>query len=170
MQKAVFILNNYQARSKQRPRHSAVVSRERIHGLMASNQSNKISMPTTTYMNPNYKKYITELGWLIKAQALRQKWKFMETGAIGINIRIQQIKSRGDTDNLIGFIYDAMNGVVFRDDSQITQQSCKLEMTLKNAIVVEIWAIEENETGQQEWAKHALGKQKGFMKLKSRKK
>lgn len=160
MQKAIFILNNTILRVKPRPRHSAFLPKSNLMALAQKSTKNMVSVPTRTYMPAPYKDWCEEIGYIIRGQAARQKWEFMETGSITLNLYVEQIKARGDADNLTGSIMDAISGVIFNDDSQITTLHAEFKQTLKNRIEIEISENDPNDEYSQSWASHALSKLK----------
>lgn len=164
MQKIVFILNNTIMRVKPRPRTAAAYSKGYILALVKNATKNIVSVPAKIFLPQSYKNWCEEIGWVIKNQAIRKKWKFVESGAIKIDLDIEQIKSRGDNDNLLGSIMDALQGVVYADDCLITESHCRLKKTQKNTIVVTISVIPEDELSMHEWADHAAEKQAGSRK------
>lgn len=90
-----------------------------------------------------YMKYREEVAWVAKAAGIRVSDKPLKIG-----IKIYLAKKRGrvpDIDNLTKTILDAMNGVGWRDDSQVMEINAKKIYTssVKNEkTIVEVEEIE----------------------------
>ena len=70
-----------------------------------------------TIVSAEAKAYKAEAGWSAKAQGAC----CIEAGNIIVKIDAYRPRRRGDLDNVLKITLDALNGVAYADDSQITR-------------------------------------------------
>ena len=64
--------------------------------------------------------YKDEAGWLAKAQGVQP-----QTGDLAVTIAVYRPQRRGDLDNVLKVLLDALIGIAYEDDSQITEINAK---------------------------------------------
>lgn len=69
------------------------------------------------YLNPEHKAYHKKIGWMMKAE----KIPFVEKGDVGVSILWFMDSRRRDIDSIVKATLDAMSGVAYKDDKQITE-------------------------------------------------
>ena len=125
-------------------------------------QSFRTTRSGQKYLDPSVIKYRKAIRNMAIAQMRNQKAEKIE-GAVNMNIvyafrRPQSLSkkerneidggktvpktTKPDIDNLTKAILDALNGIVWKDDAQVTQINIQKIWSAKDQIEVEIWEIE----------------------------
>ena len=151
--KAVVILSGVVARAKPRPR------------------AGKFSV----YMPKSYLNWCESIGRLAKEQLRRQGWESVKSGPVKLTIEFHQRRPRGDGDQLIGAMMDALqNDVAFHDDCQVWAPLPLVYVNPKNSILVTVEVLETWPAGVVEWVEFAMiqqaGARRGRESQKNRKK
>ena len=60
--------------------------------------------------------YLTHAGWVARSQVDAPL-----SGKVAITVRIYRPRKRGDIDNGLKLMFDALNGIVYEDDKQIVE-------------------------------------------------
>lgn len=116
------------------------------------------------------------LAWcdLIRGQALEQLrpqgWYLQETGAVLLHAKFLQKKWRGDADQLLGAVMDALQGAAYLDDCQIHCPMPYASIYVKNLIIITLERPERLPEGVQEWIRQGEARQKGARKGRDMKK
>jgi crossover junction endodeoxyribonuclease RusA len=82
------------------------------------------------------RKYQDAAGWLAKAAGVQEI-----DGSVGLELRIYRPQRRGDLDNRIKVLLDAMQGILYADDGQVSEIHAYLDDD-KHAPRVEVRAWE----------------------------
>lgn len=116
------------------------------------------------------------LDWcdLIRRQAIEQLrpqgWFLQETGPVLLHAKFLQKKWRGDADQLIGALMDALQGAAYLDDCQIHCPMPYASIYDKDLIIVTVERPERLSEGVQEWIRQGEARQKGARKGRDMKK
>lgn len=86
------------------------------------------------------RKYKERVGWLLKAQHS----PFL-TGPIVARIRVFRARRAGDLDNFLKVVFDALEGIAFKDDNQIVEILARRDDDKKNPRVEVELQVRENE-------------------------
>jgi Holliday junction resolvase RusA-like endonuclease len=89
-------------------------------------------------MPKGYTAWIKTFQALAKPQLRAQGWKTVEFGPVSITIWLKQKAWRGDADQLIGAIMDALQGedLAYLDDCQVIFPELRPEITPKDSIEI----------------------------------
>lgn len=85
------------------------------------------------------KDYKEAAGWLAKAAGVNEPL----TGELAVNIVVYRTERRGDLDNRLKVVLDALNGIAYTDDSQIVEiHAYRQEAPKDGRIQIEIRRVE----------------------------
>ena len=100
----------------------------------------------STYVLTKDRKFREDLAWIAGLEMKVQNCDLF-TGALKVTVKVYRncnatTRKFGDTDNHLKNIFDALNGVVWKDDSQIVELTCikrrnqepKIEITVQEVI------------------------------------
>lgn len=92
------------------------------------------------YVSPEGKAYKTEAGWLARAAGIEP----ITDGEIAVSLTWFRKYKRGDTDNRFKVMFDALNKIAWRDDSQIAEMHVfrRMDRLCEPRMEIEVWALE----------------------------
>ncbi len=77
------------------------------------------------------------MGWYAKAAGTSH-----QAGAVGLTLRFYRPERRGDLDNRIKVLLDALQGIAYADDAQVRELHCYLADDSANPRVeVTLWQV-----------------------------
>jgi crossover junction endodeoxyribonuclease RusA len=94
-----------------------------------------------TVVSQEARNYKAQAGWLAKSQDVR-----LLDGDIAVSLKLYRPQKKGDIDNRIKVLLDALQGVAFENDSQIVELHVfRYDDKANPGVEVELWQVVENE-------------------------
>ncbi len=94
-----------------------------------------------TVVSQEARNYKAQAGWLAKSQDVQ-----LLDGDIAVTLKLYRPQKKGDIDNRIKVLLDALQGVAFENDSQIVELHVfRYDDKNNPGVEVELWQVIENE-------------------------
>lgn len=113
-----------------------------------------ISGSLLVYRSKVFEEWKAQVAAEARIQLQQKGWVMRQAGPVGLFIRIHSQAWCGDNDKLLGAILDALQGVAYKDDAQVTETRVILRKLPGWCIEVELY--EPEDIAEAEWAAFGL--------------